>query len=221
MPLQVVSYNVVDLKKRGDSVGCRVKGMTTQEYRASYNYREEYFKRNPGLFGCIWFCSQCYRPLFGRDQVVIDHIVPLNKGGKNHVSNCTACCRKCNAEKSDKVDGRVIKGQVFKVFEQSFSNANRGVGGIAKLGVGLTAGAINAGATVGVKAGKATVRAGTRGAGKLTRLAFRVLGGVVKMLTFPLRKGSFLSRLVFLGIYVLVAMYYLQENTTLLNAWLR
>lgn len=200
-------------------MGCRVSGMTTQEYRASYNYREEYFKRNPGLFGCIWFCSQCYRPLFGRNQVVIDHIVPLNKGGVNHVSNCTACCHKCNSAKSDIVDGRVIKGKIFKVFEQSFSNVNRGVGGVAKLGVGVAVAGVAAGTRVGTKAGKAAVKHGTRGSFKLLGVLFRMLGAGLKAITFPLRKGSFVSRLVFLGIYTLLMMYFLQQNTELLNAW--
>lgn len=203
----------IDKKKWGEDMGCRVRGMTTQEYRATYNYREEYFKRNPGLFGCIWFCSQCYKPLFGKGNVVIDHIRPLNKGGLNHVSNCTACCRECNSAKSDKVDGRVIKGQVFKFFEQSFSDVNRGVGGAAKLGVGLAAGAVSGVTRAGTKVGKKTARVGMRGLGK-------VLGSGVRAVTFPLRKGSFLSRLIFLGIYALIILYVLSEKTTLLNAWM-
>lgn len=201
-------------------MGCRVRGMSTQEYRATYNYRAEYFKRNPGLFGCIWFCSQCYRPLFGRSQVVIDHIVPLNKGGLNHVSNCTACCHKCNSAKSDIVDGRVLKGKVFKVFEQSFSNVNRGVGGVAKLGVGLTAAGVSAGARLGGRAGRAAVRSGARGTRGLIGGAFRLIGFGLKGVTFPLRKGSFLSRLMFLAIYALIVMYLLQKHTTVLNAWM-
>lgn len=201
-------------------MGCRVSGMSTQEYRASYNYREEYFKRNPGLFGCIWFCSQCFRPLFGKSQVVIDHIVPLNKGGLNHVSNCTACCRKCNAEKSDIVDGRVVRGKIFKVVEQSFSNVNRGVGGAAKLGVGLTAAGIAAGTRLGTHAGKSVVKGGVKGSFKLFGVGFRLLGVGLKALTFPLRKGSLVSRLVFLGIYALIVMYFLQQNTDLLSAWM-
>lgn len=201
-------------------MGCRVRGMSTQEYRASYDYRKEYFRKNPGLFGCIWFCSQCYRPLFGKDQVVIDHIVPLNKGGVNHVSNCTACCRKCNAEKSDTVDGRVLKGKIFKVFEQSFSNANRGVSGAAKLGFGLTVAGVSAGARLGGKAGKSVARGGARGLFGLVGVAFKVVGLGLKAATFPLRNGSFLSRLLFLVIYTLLVMYFLQNNTSLLNAWM-
>lgn len=86
-------------------------GEKLREYRKSYNYRAEYFKRNPGLFGCIWFCSQCYRPLIGKDKVIVDHIIPLSQGGRNHVSNCTAICSKCNRSKSDKIDGRILKGE--------------------------------------------------------------------------------------------------------------
>ena len=135
-------------------MGCRVKGMTTQEYRASYDYRREYFKQNPGLFGCVWFCSQCYKPLIGPKNVVVDHIIPLNKGGKNHVSNCTACCKACNSSKSDIVDGRVIKGQLFKLAEVTASRANRGAGAAASLGIGLAMGA----ASTATKAGWGTTK---------------------------------------------------------------
>lgn len=200
-------------------MGCRIRGMDVQEYRASYNYRAEYFKRNPGLFGCIWFCSQCYKPLFGKQNVVIDHIVPLNKGGLNHVSNCTACCRKCNSEKSDIVDGRVIKGKVFKVFEQSFSNMNRGVGGVAKLGVGLTAAGVSAGARLGGKVGKAAGRAAVKSGTRGTLGIFKLFGAGIHALTFPLRKGTLLSRLLFLIVYALLIVYFLQKYTSVLDAW--
>lgn len=35
-------------------------------WRESNDYRSEYFKKNPGLLGCIWFCSQCGVPLKGK-----------------------------------------------------------------------------------------------------------------------------------------------------------
>lgn len=205
-------------------MGCRVKGMSTQEYRASYDYRKEYFKQNPGLFGCIWFCSQCYRPLFGKKNVVIDHIRPLNKGGRNHVSNCTACCYACNSAKSDIVDGRMYKGYVFKAFESTFSRANRGVAGAAALGVGLTAGAASAVVRTGAKGAKAAGRAGTRAAGGLVggtlHLCGKVVAGSLKAVTFPIRKGSFISRLMFLGIYTIGILYLLSRYTTVLDTWI-
>lgn len=194
-------------------MACRVKGMTTQEYRASYNYREEYFKKNPGIFNNIWVCSQCHKLLFGKKNVVIDHIRPLNKGGRNHVSNCTACCRECNAAKSDKVDSRVLKGYAFKAVEQSVSNMNRGVGSVLGLGLGLTAATTSATVRVGSKIGKRTAHVGFR-------TALLVLGGSLKVATFPIRKGTFSSRLVFLGIYTMFIVDFLANNTSTFNAWL-
>lgn len=194
-------------------MGCRVKGMSTQEYRATYDYRKEYFKHNPGLFGCIWFCSQCYRPLIGKKNVVVDHIRPLNKGGRNHVSNCTACCVKCNAAKSDIVDGRMYKGYVFKAFESTIFRANRGVGAAAALSAGLTMGAASAVARGGAKATKKTAGIGFKVIGA-------VVGTVFRTISFPIRHGSFVSRLMFLAAYALGIMYLLQRYTPLLNAWM-
>ena len=37
------------------------------------------------------------------DKLTIDHIIPLNKGGKTIPENLQVLCRKCNASKSDKV----------------------------------------------------------------------------------------------------------------------
>lgn len=82
------------------------------------DYRREYFKHNPGLFGCIWTCAYCHRPLLGKENVQVDHIMPLNTPlGQNARYNLVAACGKCNRDKSDKVDGRVITGYVSKIFE--------------------------------------------------------------------------------------------------------
>lgn len=89
----------------------------TKLKRESYPYRKEYFRRNQGLFGCIWFCSQCGRPLIGKGNVVVDHIVPLNKHGINRTFNTVAICGRCNSRKSDLVDGRIVRGYIAKVVE--------------------------------------------------------------------------------------------------------
>jgi len=198
--------------------------MTTQEYRRSYNYRDAYFKNNPGIFGCVWFCSQCYRPLFGKKNVYVDHIVPLNKGGKNHVSNCTAICFSCNQSKSDKVDGRVIKGKIFKVFESTASRANRGAGAVVGLGVGLTAGAVSGVAHVGGSVARGALTAGAGGVFGILGFGLhsvgRLVSGALSVVTFPIRRGTALSRLCFLGVYTLGVMYFLEQNTDLLAAWM-
>lgn len=187
-------------------------GERLKEYRESYNYRAEYFKRNPGIFHHIWFCSQCGRPLIGKKNVYIDHIIPLSKGGRNHVSNCTAICFKCNRNKSDKVDYRVAKGYIFKFFESATSRATRGVGGAAMLGVGLTAGA----ASGALRAGRWGI---TRGLGAVGRIVGTTVRGVFGAVTFPLRKGNVASRLFFVALYALAILFLLKNYTHILDAW--
>lgn len=89
----------------------------SQRKRKAYNYRAEYFKRNPGLFGCVWFCSQCGIPLIGRDNVQVDHIVPLAGMGINRTINTVAICPACNREKSAKGGKYIVKGGIAKIFE--------------------------------------------------------------------------------------------------------
>lgn len=187
-------------------------GERLKEYRQSYDYRREYFKRNPGIFGNIWFCSQCYKPLIGKKNVYIDHIVPLSKGGLNRVSNCTAICGKCNRAKSDKIDGRIIKGAAFKVFESGTSRMSRGVGGVIGLGIGVTAGAANGIFHAG--------RWGLRGAiGSGFRLVGGIATGTIGAMTFPLRKGNIASRLFFIALYTLAILFILKKYTNILDAW--
>lgn len=106
-------------KKSNSSRRKKTQGMTySQKKRASFNYRNEYFKKNPGIYGNIWFCSQCGEILIGKHNVVIDHIMPLNNvAGVNRTFNTVAICQKCNSSKSDSVDYRVVKGYLAKLFE--------------------------------------------------------------------------------------------------------
>lgn len=45
-------------------------------------------------------CAYCNSLLTGSYEV--DHVIPLNRGGLNTVSNITLCCRPCNREKGDR-----------------------------------------------------------------------------------------------------------------------
>lgn len=89
---------------------------STKERRQAFDYRTGYFKHNKGVFG-LYFCAQCFKPL-RKDDVEVDHIIPLSKMGPNSVINCVATCRHCNRSKSDIIDGRVIKGVIFKIVEE-------------------------------------------------------------------------------------------------------
>lgn len=193
--------------------GCRIKGMTVQEYRESYPYRAEYFKHNPGLFGNIWFCSICHKVLIGKKNVEVDHIRPLNKGGRNHVSNCTSTCKACNRSKSDKVDDRMYAEYTYKAVENIAVNANKGIGAGIMLALGIT-GSMASGATrIGVKTTKT-------GGFILFRVAKGILSFGTRALLFPVTHGTFMSRLAFVAIYAMVTVNYIANNTTLLNAWL-
>ena len=90
----------------------------SQRKRDTMDARSEYFKHNPGLFGCIWFCAYCHCAIVGERKVEVDHIIPLNSVfGMNARYNLVAACQRCNRKKSDKVDGRVLHGYISKVLE--------------------------------------------------------------------------------------------------------
>lgn len=109
-----------------------------KSWRDSANYRKEYFEKNKGLFGCIWFCSQCGKPLWGQNSVQVDHIIPPSKLSKkkykkgvlvkntsilaramNSEFNTVACCADCNRKKSDKMGLYTVKGFGAKIGEKT------------------------------------------------------------------------------------------------------
>lgn len=46
-------------------------------------------------------CLKCGCP----HSLTIDHVIPLSKGGKNHVDNYQTLCRKCNSKKGNTIGG--------------------------------------------------------------------------------------------------------------------
>ncbi|MEY8334653.1 HNH endonuclease signature motif containing protein [Lachnospiraceae bacterium 47-T17] len=91
----------------------------SQKKRDKMNYRYEYFKKNPGLFGCIWSCAYCHGLIIGKKNVQVDHVIPLNSVfGKNATYNLVAAHPSCNRRKSDKIDGRVAVGYISKLNEE-------------------------------------------------------------------------------------------------------
>lgn len=55
--------------------------------------------------------------MFGKENVQVDHIIPLAGMGINRTINTVAICPKCNREKSDKGGKYVLKGMFAKVIE--------------------------------------------------------------------------------------------------------
>jgi 5-methylcytosine-specific restriction endonuclease McrA len=56
-----------------------------QERLAEYNY-------------C---CAYCYKP-FTIEQLTVDHMIPLSRGGTNTIDNLVPACKSCNSRKKDK-----------------------------------------------------------------------------------------------------------------------
>ena len=102
----------------------------SQKKREKLDYRHEYFKRNPGLFGRVYFCAYCKRPLLRKD-VQVDHIIPLNSHlGRNKAYNLVAACGPCNLAKSDKKDLRILLGYASKSADTVMYKAQDGIAAI-------------------------------------------------------------------------------------------
>ena len=50
------------------------------------------------------WCSYCGSPATEGNDLTIDHIIPLSRGGTNRRDNLTVACRRCNTSKHDRLD---------------------------------------------------------------------------------------------------------------------
>lgn len=62
--------------------------------------RDEAFEASLNGDGC-YVCAECGLESENRIPFQVDHIIPLNKGGKTVADNLQILCRSCNARKSD------------------------------------------------------------------------------------------------------------------------
>jgi 5-methylcytosine-specific restriction endonuclease McrA len=46
-------------------------------------------------------CQYCGE-VFGRDELTLDHVLPVSRGGKNTWENLVSCCERCNHKKADR-----------------------------------------------------------------------------------------------------------------------
>lgn len=74
---------------------------------AGNNYRDVYFKSNPGDQHS---CRAC-RQILSRSEgtVTIDHIVPQKAHGTNAITNLQVLCRSCNSKKSALINKLTLK----------------------------------------------------------------------------------------------------------------
>lgn len=47
------------------------------------------------------YCAICGKKIRNFDELTVDHIIPLAKGGKNEIENCQLAHKICNMKKND------------------------------------------------------------------------------------------------------------------------
>ena len=94
------------------------------------NYRYEFMKANPGIIvKGLYFCVYCGKPITKKGMQV-DHIKPINLGGRNWTPNLAPACVKCNQAKKAKAGMWTVRGYIGKIIysvAQSASNLITGV----------------------------------------------------------------------------------------------
>lgn len=87
----------------------------------SDSYRQDFIERNPGVFGNkAYFCIYCGKRIYANAKdmdrkMYVDHIKPINQGGRNSTWNLGPACFVCNSEKSDKGGNWVVRGYMGKI----------------------------------------------------------------------------------------------------------
>ncbi len=55
--------------------------------------------RNKITQGECYYCGKIFKP----EELTMDHVVPLIRGGKSTKNNIVPCCKQCNNEKKHKL----------------------------------------------------------------------------------------------------------------------
>ena len=57
-------------------------------------------------------CHYCGKAV-GAENLTMDHVVPVARGGRSVRSNCVPCCKECNNEKKALTPAERILGKLF------------------------------------------------------------------------------------------------------------
>ena len=93
----------------------------------SLDYRQVFFRNNPGVFGHRYFCSYCGK-LLSRKDVTVDHLYPVNaaqtdlrmqkklkRNGYKNINdpkNLVPACMRCNKKKGAGMGRWILKGKI-------------------------------------------------------------------------------------------------------------
>ena len=57
-------------------------------------------------------CHYCHRQV-GAENLTLDHVIPVARGGKSVRSNCVPCCKDCNSKKKAYTPAEQILDRLF------------------------------------------------------------------------------------------------------------
>ena len=93
-------HNVVFGKRNFEDMAlCEIGKVAPEVEKELRDKAFEHARNSKGLYEC----AACKMTSHNRIPFQVDHIIPLNKGGKTVPENLQVLCRKCNTSKSDKV----------------------------------------------------------------------------------------------------------------------
>ena len=93
-------HNVVFGKRNFEDMAlCEIGKVAPEVEKELRDKAFEHARNSKGFYEC----AACKMTSHNRIPFPVDHIIPLNKGGKTVPENLQVLCRKCNASKSDKI----------------------------------------------------------------------------------------------------------------------
>lgn len=97
--------------------------MKVKRKKFSKEFREKIFERDN------YECQKCFKNLISLEtERVIDHKIPLSKGGGNSISNLWLLCSFCDKEKKDTIEEELmaefIKGKLKYLEKKQLKRRN-------------------------------------------------------------------------------------------------
>ena len=57
-------------------------------------------------------CHYCHRKV-GAENLTLDHVVPVSRGGRSTRGNCVPCCKECNSAKKSYTPAEQVLARLF------------------------------------------------------------------------------------------------------------
>lgn len=70
--------------------------------------RQSQWWRNQIGQGVCYHCQQ----KFGKDELTMDHLIPIVRGGKSNKKNCVVSCKECNSKKGYKTTVELVMDEM-------------------------------------------------------------------------------------------------------------